>query len=936
MRDPVTPETPETLVMQVSAFLFARHRVQVQGNPGPVHAHSWQVDVELGVPIQGVINPQGFHIPSAELRTLLEEVLAPYQDQLLNHVPPFDQVPPTAEMIALVLFYQVQERVRDRGLVVHSLTLQEGLTRRFVVRGTGQALLAEIAPRSLREVAVAAMAEEPEPAAPVGAGATVRQPTRPPRDQLQRGLPLVPPLQPTPRPDRRAFRFLLAATFVTPILYHARYFAALPAGPAEPGRVWWLLAAALGGVSWLGHTRYLGLPLAAGMGILWALSPSYRLLFAAGDLGSAVLLGLVPLVLALARDGIGGQDPLARLLTAAFLCGALLARPRVGVALAVALALWALAHRIATGRGRWVAEAALALAALGACALALALQGPAPAHRFLPADSLLRSLAVRPAQLDAWVWVLWAAVGLTLCAWPRLPAWERGGLTASVVALGGCVAALKLLRGTPWAAALLDPPLLLALALAGPGLALAPLLSQRRTAWASALLPGMLLVAALLTSGYRPSPLAQTLRAAARDLPVAGRVALVGLPGQTDLVQLAARTPAGQAPDTVPGGNQTEGALSQALAGGWTPFVADRLAELGVTHVLAGTEMAEGAPDLWLQPAGFRPVRYYPGAVLLARPPAPGSAVAYAAMAIGTGALNWSSVFPTVALAPSPYLDQVPVEELARYRLVILSGPQWRSQKAAEVTVRELLRRQVQVILDPHGMPVDPASRRPNFLNIGVESVMLTAMPALAPVPEGARIPLGPLPAGVAVWESYVPQGVHEELLAFQYLGERLTAVGRRHLPEGSVTVVGLNLAAYAARTGDAGAVQALERLTGLRARQMPPRAALQGSRTDRDGEQRLEVVVPEGAGEVILAVAAGPGHDLRLGAQPAGWSVRHGMPSLRLPPGPHTVVVRAPRPPRWATWAAAAVWGAGTGWWVALSLTGRKRRARGKAAHGT
>ena len=113
--------------MKLVGFLNARHFVFVEGRTGPVHAHSWQVEIQVKVPreIKKIIE---FNQVSRNFHA----VLTPYENTILNHVRPFDLIQPTTENIAMFFFNRLTGRLAKLGLKISQLNLWEAPTRRVI------------------------------------------------------------------------------------------------------------------------------------------------------------------------------------------------------------------------------------------------------------------------------------------------------------------------------------------------------------------------------------------------------------------------------------------------------------------------------------------------------------------------------------------------------------------------------------------------------------------------------------------------------------------------------------------------------------------------------------------------------------------------------------------------------------------------------------
>jgi 6-pyruvoyltetrahydropterin/6-carboxytetrahydropterin synthase len=99
-----------------------------------VHGHNFKVEVEVhGRSLDDV----GMAIDFYELERMTQEILAPFDHRLLNDVPPFSEVNPTAENIARHVFEALAEALGARtgdppAVFVRAVTVREN--DRYAVR----------------------------------------------------------------------------------------------------------------------------------------------------------------------------------------------------------------------------------------------------------------------------------------------------------------------------------------------------------------------------------------------------------------------------------------------------------------------------------------------------------------------------------------------------------------------------------------------------------------------------------------------------------------------------------------------------------------------------------------------------------------------------------------------------------------------------------
>lgn len=110
--------------IKLVSFVNARHFVSFGQIPGPVHAHSWQIQIEVRVPAK---NPD--LVAFAKIFGSIKLVLAPFENVVLNHVHPFNKIQPTTENIALYLYNRLEDEMLEIGLNFGKLSVWETPTR---------------------------------------------------------------------------------------------------------------------------------------------------------------------------------------------------------------------------------------------------------------------------------------------------------------------------------------------------------------------------------------------------------------------------------------------------------------------------------------------------------------------------------------------------------------------------------------------------------------------------------------------------------------------------------------------------------------------------------------------------------------------------------------------------------------------------------------
>jgi len=118
-------------------FFQASHYVTIEGRTGPVHTHSYRLEVRcrsrMLLPDNHVV------VGYRTLRERIKQVVQVYNHTLLNELPPFQELQPTTEALIGVIAQQIQRMLADLPIEPVSLTLwespDEGLRYRYPGEG---------------------------------------------------------------------------------------------------------------------------------------------------------------------------------------------------------------------------------------------------------------------------------------------------------------------------------------------------------------------------------------------------------------------------------------------------------------------------------------------------------------------------------------------------------------------------------------------------------------------------------------------------------------------------------------------------------------------------------------------------------------------------------------------------------------------------------
>jgi 6-pyruvoyltetrahydropterin/6-carboxytetrahydropterin synthase len=92
--------------LSVEKMISAAHQLRNYDGPcANVHGHNWRVKVEVQ---SNKVDEIGIVMDFATLDEKLWEVIGPYDHQLINSLPPFDNLNPTAENLVKYIYEKLQ------------------------------------------------------------------------------------------------------------------------------------------------------------------------------------------------------------------------------------------------------------------------------------------------------------------------------------------------------------------------------------------------------------------------------------------------------------------------------------------------------------------------------------------------------------------------------------------------------------------------------------------------------------------------------------------------------------------------------------------------------------------------------------------------------------------------------------------------------------
>ncbi len=107
-------------------YLNARHGIYINGKLGQAHPHTWEI-------ILHVVKGKDQFVQFDSLEKMVEQFMEPYQNRLLNEIPPFDMINPTLENCAHYFKDRLQEILNREGWIFLMMEMSESPARSYVI-----------------------------------------------------------------------------------------------------------------------------------------------------------------------------------------------------------------------------------------------------------------------------------------------------------------------------------------------------------------------------------------------------------------------------------------------------------------------------------------------------------------------------------------------------------------------------------------------------------------------------------------------------------------------------------------------------------------------------------------------------------------------------------------------------------------------------------
>ncbi len=108
-------------------YLNASHFIYIGNSKGDIHSHCFELAIDIGT------KDKNSFVSFTEIEKCIEEILSPYQEQVINTVKPFDEINPTLENMAIYFKDVFYEELKKKNWVLLTLEFSETPTRSFLI-----------------------------------------------------------------------------------------------------------------------------------------------------------------------------------------------------------------------------------------------------------------------------------------------------------------------------------------------------------------------------------------------------------------------------------------------------------------------------------------------------------------------------------------------------------------------------------------------------------------------------------------------------------------------------------------------------------------------------------------------------------------------------------------------------------------------------------
>ncbi|MDP4092064.1 MAG: 6-pyruvoyl-tetrahydropterin synthase-related protein [Bacillota bacterium] len=266
--------------------------------------------------------------------------------------------------------------------------------------------------------------------------------------------------------------------------------------------------------------------------------------------------------------------------------------------------------------------------------------------------------------------------------------------------------------------------------------------------------------------------------------------------------------------------------INTAVENNWLPFAFDRCLELGADTIIIKNDKFKDQADMLnsASEAGYKPV-YKSDKIMVLRLPFNytfGTKPEYEGLGIGKYAPNLAYMFPQLQTGGSYFIDDYTQEQLSKYRVIFLSGFEYRNKSKAEALIKTVSQKGVKVIIDMTGAQPDVFSSRPEFLGVSAQPVQFNGKYPLLEFDNNKIDILNSIPKEYSRWKTEYLENLDGVQGNTYYSNQNMNFIGTKF--NQNIEIMGFNLPFFALQTKDESVIKLLEQITGLKENVLPER----------------------------------------------------------------------------------------------------------------
>lgn len=108
-------------------YLNAKHYIIINGRKGETHPHTWEFTLTIRYGRSSFVEFSTFEKG-------ISDYIAPFQNQVMNEIPPFDAILPTLENMTDYLAGEFLRIIRETGGLLLQVEASETPTRSYILR----------------------------------------------------------------------------------------------------------------------------------------------------------------------------------------------------------------------------------------------------------------------------------------------------------------------------------------------------------------------------------------------------------------------------------------------------------------------------------------------------------------------------------------------------------------------------------------------------------------------------------------------------------------------------------------------------------------------------------------------------------------------------------------------------------------------------------